>query len=109
MDYVKKFLGLVNGIKLITVLILILVDFILGIIVAIKEKTFQLSKLGSFLNTSVLYLVGGYFLIGIVCVAEPNIGEALIVSTWILLDATMIGSILAKAKKLGVPVPDKIT
>ena len=109
MDYVKKFLGLVNGVKLCTVLVLIVVDFILGVIVAIKEKTFQLSKLASFLNTTVLYLVGGYFLIGIVCVAEPSIGEPLIISTWILLDATMIGSILAKAKKLGVPVPDKIT
>jgi hypothetical protein len=109
MDYIKKFLALVNGVKLITILILVIVDFVLGVVVAIKEGTFKLSKLADFLNTTVLYLLGGYFLIGIVGVAEPAIGEPLVISTWILLDATMVGSILAKAKKLGVPVPERIT
>lgn len=109
MDYVKQFMALVNGVKIITILVLIAVDFIMGILVAIKEGNFQLSKIGNFLNTSVLWFLGGYLVLGVAAVAEPAIGSSLITGAWVLLDATMVGFILAKAKKLGLPVPDKLT
>ena len=109
MDYVYSFISLVDGVKLATILVLFLVDFLMGIVVAVKEGTFQLSKVANFLNTSVLYYFGGYLLLGIAATVEPNLGEALVTGAWVLLDATMIGAILAKGKKLGLPVPDKMT
>lgn len=110
MDYINEYLALVDGVKILTILALFAVDFVLGIVVAIKEKTFQLSKIAEFLNTSVLYFLGGYLLLGVAGVAEPSIGNELVVGAWILLDATMVGFILAKCKKLGLTnIPDKLT
>lgn len=109
MDYINQYIALIDGVKLSTIMVLIAVDFILGIIVAIKEGTFQLSKIGNFLNTSVLYFLGGYLFLGVAAVAEPQIGTSLITGAWALLDLTMVGFILAKAKKLGLPIPDKLT
>jgi hypothetical protein len=109
MDYVKNFIALVDGLKLITILALIVIDLIMGILVAVKEGTFQLSKLGNFLNTSVLYYLGGYFALGAAATFEPSFGTVLVTGAWLALDATMVGYILAKAKKLGLPIPDKLT
>ena len=107
-NYIQQYLALVNGYKIITILILILVDFILGVVVAIKAGTFKLSKIGAFLNTSVLYYFGGYLLLGVAGVAEPSIGTGLIVGAFVVLDATMVGSILAKVQQLGIPVPKEL-
>lgn len=106
MDFVNQFIAMVDGGKILTILILIAVDFVLGVVVAIKEGNFQLSKIGNFLNTSVLYFLGGYLLLGAAATIEPQLGGTMITGAWVLLDATMIGFILAKAKKLGVPIPD---
>jgi hypothetical protein len=109
MQYIDQFLALVNGIKIVTILILIAVDLLLGIIIAIKEGTFQLSKIANFLNTSVLYFLGGYLLLGVAATAEPQWGAPMLIAAWLALDGTMVGFILAKLKKLGLPVPDKLT
>jgi hypothetical protein len=106
--YWQTFINLVDGPKLITILALIAIDFILGIIVALKEGTFELSKIANFLNTSVLYFLGGYFLLGLAATFEPAIDTGIVTAAWGLLDLTMIGFILAKAKKLGLPIPDKV-
>lgn len=108
MEYLQTFIALVNGAKLITILVLIALDFIMGIIVALKEGNFELSKIANFLNTSVLYFLGGYFMLGLAATFEPQIDTAIVTGAWVLLDLTMIGFILAKAKKLGVPIPDKV-
>ncbi len=105
-NYIANFVAMVDGGKLLTILILIAIDFVLGVIVAIKEGNFQLSKVGNFLNTSVLYFLGGYLLLGAAATIEPQLGGTMITGAWVLLDATMVGFILAKAKKLGVPIPD---
>jgi len=104
----QTFINMVDGYKLITILALILVDFIMGIIVAIKSGEFQLSKIAQFLNTSVLCFLGGYLVLGVAATVDPSIGENVVTAAWALLDATMIGFIIEKAKKLGLPVPDKI-
>jgi uncharacterized membrane protein len=109
MDYFQQYLALVDGYKIITILALIFVDFIMGILVALKEGNFQLSKIAEFLNTSVLYFLGGYLVLGVAAVAEPAIGKSVITGAWVLLDATMIGLILAKARRLGLSIPDKLT
>ena len=109
MDYIQQYLNLIDGVKIVTILVLIAVDFVLGVIVAIKQGTFQLSKIAEFLNTSVLYFLGGYLVLGVAAVAEPSIGPQLITGAWLLLDATMIGLILAKAKALGITIPANLT
>lgn len=109
MDYINQFIALVNGVKLTTVIALVIIDFILGILVALKEGTFQLSKIANFLNTSVLYYIGGYFLLGMAATCEPGFGAPLVTGAWVLLDATMVGSILGKLKKLGIPVPNNLS
>jgi poly-beta-hydroxyalkanoate depolymerase len=102
------FVNLVDGAKIVTILILFLVDFILGVVVALKNGTFQLDKIANFLNTSVLYFLGGYLLLGVAAAVEPAINEAWVTAAFALLDATMVGFIIAKLKALGVPIPDQI-
>lgn len=102
------FVNLVDGYKIITILALIFVDFILGIIVALKNGTFQLDKIANFLNTSVLYFLGGYLVLGLAATVEPAINAAWVTAAFALLDATMVGFIVAKLKDLGLPIPDQI-
>lgn len=104
----QTYVDLINGWKLVTILILIAVDFILGVIVALKDGNFELAKIGQFLNTSVLYFLGGYLLLGLAAVAEPQFGETIVTGAFALLDATMIGFILNKVKALGIPIPEKL-
>jgi len=104
----ETFINLVDGVKLITILALIGVDFLLGVILAVKEGKFQLARIAEFLNTSVLYFLGGYLLLGLAATVEPSIGQTVVTAAWGLLDVTMVGFIIDKAKKLGLPLPDKI-
>lgn len=106
--YWETFINMVDGPKIITILALIAIDFVMGVIVALKEGTFQLDKIANFLNTSVLYFFGGYLLLGVAATVEPGIGEGVVIAAFALLDATMIGFILAKAKKLGLPIPESV-
>ena len=109
MDYFwQTFVNMVDGYKLITILALIAVDFIMGIIVAIKNGEFQLRKIGEFLNTSVLWFLGGYLVLGVAATVESSIPATAVTAAWALLDATMVGLIINKAKKLGLPVPDQV-
>ncbi len=104
---IEKFIGLVNGFKLISLLILISVDFILGVIVALKSGTFRLNKLASFLNTSVLGMVGGYFLVGIMAVVEPSFAIT-VTASWVAIDAALVAMIINKLKALGLPMPEAV-
>ncbi len=109
MDYFwTTFVNMIDGYKLITILILIAVDFVMGVVIAIKNGQFQLSKIAEFLNTSVLYFLGGYILIGVAATVSESINEEVVTAAWALLDVTMVGFIIDKAKKLGLPVPDKV-
>lgn len=99
-----QYLAIIDGFKLTTLAILILVDLLLGIIVAIKEGTFQFSKLANFLNTSVLVYVGGYLLVGLLAVVHNEFVNA-VTGTWLVLDTTLLALIWGKLGKLGIPVP----
>ena len=101
----ETFINMVDGVKLTTLAVLIGVDFLLGVIVALKEGSFQFSKLASFLNTSILGYVGGYLLLGVVATVDSNF-ETAVTAGWVALDATLVAMILAKAKKLGLPIPN---
>jgi phage-related holin len=107
MDILNQFITLVDGVKLTTLAVLIAVDFIAGIVVAIKNGTFEFAKLAQFLNTSVLGYVGGYFLLGFAATVEESLVPVVVVA-WGLLDATLLAGILGKCKQLGLPIPDSI-
>lgn len=108
MDYIKQFLTLVDGVKITTLAILIIADFILGVIVAIKGGTFKISKIANFLNTSVLAMVGGYFLVGAIATAESSF-EVMVTASWAAIDAALIAMIVTKCKSLGLPIPDALS
>ena len=107
MDFFGTFAGLVNGVKLTTMLIGITLDFVLGIAVAIKMGEFSFSRLADFFHTDVLYYIGGYFCIGILAVVKPDLAYLLTVS-WLVIDAALIGHILSKLRQLGLPIPEKV-
>lgn len=100
----QQYVALIDGFKLITLVVLILADFVLGVIVALKVGTFQFAKLAQFLNTTVLALMGGYFLVGLVALVEPSF-KNIVVAAWGLLDVTLLAGITGKLGALGVPMP----
>ena len=107
MDYVKNFLALVNGVKLVTLAILSIADFVLGVIVALKSGTFKLNKIARFLNTSVLAMVGGYLVVGVIATAEPSF-TAMVIASWAAIDAALLAMIVNKLKGLGLPIPESL-
>ena len=104
----EQFLSLVDGAKGMTFLILFMVDLLAGIIVAFKEGTFAFNKLADFLNTAVLFYLAGYYMIGILVLAEPA-WEPVLVASFALIVASLAADTGLKLKKLGLPIPDSIT
>ena len=100
-DLVHQYLTLIGGYKLLSILVLIIVDTILGIILAIKNKEFAWSHLADFLNSSVLMMFGGYFLLGIVAMAEPSF-QLVVPASMALIDAKLIADIVNKFKVFGL-------
>jgi hypothetical protein len=102
-EIAKQYLALIGGWKVITILVLIVVDTILGIILAIKNKTFQWSRIADFINTSVLMMFGGYLVLGIVGMAEPALQAAVPVSLAVI-DAKLLADVINKLKDFGLNV-----
>lgn len=100
-NYVQAYFNLINGVKLTTLFGLIGLDFILGVVIAILSKTFDWKKLADFLDTDVLKLAAGYFLVGFFALAEPS-ATAAVWATWAAIDAKLIADIVEKLKQLGV-------
>lgn len=102
----QTFTGMVNGYKITTLIILIALDFLLGIIVAIKSGTFQWNKIAGFLNTSVLCMVGGYLIVGLFAALEPSF-KAMVIMVWGILEVALFAGIVNKIKILfpGIPIP----
>jgi hypothetical protein len=101
---VDQFVSLVDGYKLLVIGILIMADFLAGIIVAIKDKTFAWSKIANFLKTDWLFMAGGYLVVGMVATIEDSL-QFLVPATFGVLSAGLLAGIVVKLKKLGVPVP----
>lgn len=102
-NLIWQYLTLVGGWKIATIFVLIIVDTLLGIILAIKTKTFAWSNVADFLNTSVLMMFGGYFLLGIAAMAETSFLVA-VPASMALIDAKLIADIVTKFKAFGLPV-----
>lgn len=100
----EQFVNMVDGFKLITLVVLIGVDFLMGVILALKSGTFDIKKIADFLNTSVLGMVGGYYLVGLAAVVHPDVMQPIVIASWVAIDAALIGMIVDKAQKLKLPV-----
>ena len=103
MDILEKYLALIDGIKLSSLFGLIALDWVLGVVLAIFDKTFDWKKLANFLDTDVLKLAVGYFAIGLFALADPSLRVA-VWTTWAAIDAKLLADLYAKFKKLGVVI-----
>lgn len=104
MDYIQQFIALVDGVKLTLLVALILGNFITGIAVAIKNKSFNLKEMGDFLLTRVLPYLVGYFGVGILALVESSWAWA-VTAVWAVILATLVGAILQNLKELGITIP----
>ena len=104
MDFIKQFISLVNGTKLLIMVILVGADFLLGVLLALKKGEFSLQKLSGFLETDVLYQLGGYFVSGFVGVVMPQFADIVLLTSSAFI-VSMTASALSKIKELGLPVP----
>jgi len=103
---ISVFLSLVDSGKLITIIVLFMADWTAGILVAIfVTKDFQFSKIPNYLSSTILGMLGGYLLLGIAAVIEPNLGPV-VVATFTAIVVGLLAMITIKLKKLGIPIPD---
>jgi len=105
--YMTQFIALVDGTKLTVLVALILANFILGIAVSIKSKTFRLKEVGDFMLSRVLPYILGYFAIGILAVVEPS-WQAAVTVAWGVIVLALVGAIVSNLKEIGINVPDSL-
>jgi phage-related holin len=105
--FIANFKAMIDGVKLTTLVLLILANFVLGIAVSIKTGTFNLRDAGTFLYTRVLPYVVGYMGVGLIATFDNTWAWA-VTATWGVIDATLAGSILQNLQDLGLPVPSML-
>jgi hypothetical protein len=98
---IKQYLSLIGGAKIISIFVLIILDTILGVFLAVKNKTFKWSRIADFLDTSVLMMFGGYFLLGIFAMAESSF-QVVVPVTLGIIDAKLIADIVQKFQAFGI-------
>ena len=103
MDFFNQYIALVDGVKLTSLVGLIIADLVLGVLVAIFTKTFKWSQLTDFLYSDVIQLAAGYLVIGAVAVFESSL-VFMVPAAWLLIDAKLIADIVIKLKVLGVAI-----
>ena len=108
MEYIVAYIDLVGGLKLQTIFILIVADLLLGIVLALKNKEFSFQRLADFLGTDVLYYMGGYFVIGMLGTIMPEFVQIVNVAAAAVI-VTLTSFVLEKLKKLGLPIPERLT
>ncbi len=104
-----------NDGKVSVLVILIFVDFVLGVIAALKSRTFRLSYVADFLRKDVVFKIGGYL---VLYAASYFAGQADIVidgldmgvvagAAYVVIVAAMVGSILNSLAELGLKPGDQ--
>lgn len=101
-----------------TVLLLVALDFLLGLVAALKLGTFRLSYVSDFLRSDVVFKVGGFaiFYAGYlyaknVDIIIPGVDmEILMNAAWGVVVLAMAGSLLNSLKDLGLlgAAPDEV-
>lgn len=87
------------------IVILIMVDWVLGVVAALVKDTFRLHQLAHYLHDAVLPYVFVFAVIEIVALAQPDFSFIVPVS-FAIIAANLIGNILANLHRLGVPMPE---
>lgn len=91
--------------------LLIVLDFLLGVFVAVKARTFRLSYIADFLRKDVIFKLGGYLVLYAAAVyageAEilgiPEFDPGLIAGgAYVVVVGAMVGSILNSVSELGL-------
>jgi fumarate reductase subunit C len=100
---ITQYLALIGGWKVVTIAVLILLDTIMGIIVALKAGTFQWSYFANFLKSSVVVLFGGYFFLGVFVMANPSY-QAIMPATMVIIDAKVLADLISKFQDLGISI-----
>lgn len=88
---------------LITTVVLICMDTILGWVVAIKKGEWDWRKVGRFVETAVLPYIGGLLALAVLAVVKPDTAPVFYASV-AAADAKMVADIISKIGTLGVPV-----
>jgi hypothetical protein len=102
-NLVQQYFDLIGGAKIYSILALIAVNIILGIWIAVKNKTFAWNKIANFMGTDVLMMFGGYLILGIVGMAEEVVKPIVIVAL-VAINTKLLADVLNKIKALGLPV-----
>lgn len=107
----------VSDTKVHVLLLVIAVDLALGIIAAVKTKTFKLSYISQFMHDDVLSKVVPYFVLYFAALVAgnqtaliPGLDLGVIAGgAYALIIAAMVGSIIGSLKSLGITVPATVT
>lgn len=104
---IAEYLELIGGWKVISILVLIIIDTLLGITLAVfKTKDFAWSKIANFLNSSVLMMFGAYFILGIAAMAESSFKVSVPIVMGII-SVKLIADIVTKFKSFGIDINSK--
>ena len=103
-DFITAYLTAVSLLSLKIMLSLIAVDLLLGVILAIKNKEFNLQKLSDYLTTDVIPFIV-YVALGFPAMLIPELATVLLAIGAGLI-ATETAMVLDKVSKLtGIPIP----
>lgn len=86
------------------IVLLIMADWALGVVASLVRRTFRLGMLAHYLHDAVLPYVFVFAVVNIVGKANPDLGFIVPVS-FVLIAATLIGSVVGNLGRLGLPVP----
>lgn len=86
------------------VALLIVVDWVLGVVAAVAKNEFKLHMVAYYLGDAVLPYVFGFALVQLLASAHPDL-QLIVPVTFIAIAMTLLGNILANLGKLGLPVP----
>jgi hypothetical protein len=103
-----------NDGKVDVLIVLIAVDFLLGVIAALKSRTFRLAYIADFVRKDVVFKIGGYL---VLYAASYFAGQADVVidgldmgviagAAFVVIVAAMVGSIFNSIKELGLAPGD---
>ncbi len=106
----ERFISLVDGTKTLIIVGLIGLDFLLGILTAIfKDKNFEFQKVADFLITDVGLAIGYYALGFVASLVTGLVADVAVFTAFSAFVLTVGSMVLAKIKRLGIPVPEVLT
>ncbi|MGB9598692.1 MAG: phage holin family protein [Minisyncoccales bacterium] len=87
------------------IMFLIILDYIIGFLGAIKNKEFKLGKVAKVMKTPVLSYLFGFVIIKAVAETSPMF-EGVVPFAWLIIVAALVSSILTNLTKFNIQIPD---